>query len=70
MCFPPRTVERARLLIAAGIKVSFANVLMTQNLHDLFDPGGFAPADPHAFACGAPLPRSAPAGAPVARLSP
>ena len=29
-----RSIQGARLLIAAGIKVSFANVLMQQNLHD------------------------------------
>jgi radical SAM protein with 4Fe4S-binding SPASM domain len=29
-----RSIQGARLLIAAGIKVSFANVLMNQNLHD------------------------------------
>src|SRR5947207_7863523 len=34
-----------------------------------FDPGGFAPADPPRLRSRGPLPRSAPAGAPVARLS-
>src|SRR5881394_3636159 len=34
--------------------------------NSLLDPGSFAPADPHAFARGAPSHRSAPAGAPVA----
>src|SRR5207253_6748307 len=36
----------------------------------LLDPGGFAPAAPHAVARGGPLPRSASAGAPVASQVP